>query len=178
MPMPDDEDTEVAEDATPAPEETLTARQWQARVLQTRDRMMEGRRRVWPDGETRTCPACGDHALMGESDLMREVDTDGAVLVFANLHGARCASCGTEFLEGYEQAAIEERAGTAFRGATEGSITTLGGNKLGTYWPKDVAAAVEMHAQDKLKITPLSPDTLVVRIVHGPGDGDGGDGDG
>lgn len=168
--MPDDDnDDEEGPDATPAPdapEETLTARQWQARVLETRDRIMEDRTRVWPDGETRICPVCDEHALVGASDLMREVDADGAVLVFANLHGARCGSCGTEFLEGYEQVAIEERAGTAFRGATEGSITTLGGSKLGTYWPKDVAAAVEMHAQDKIKITPLSPDTLVVRIVH------------
>lgn len=164
--MPDDDNGEDGTDATPAVEETLTARQWQARVLETRDRIMTDRKRVWPDGETRTCPQCGKHALVGASDLVREVDADGAVLVFANLHGARCASCGTEFLEGYEQVAIEERAGTAFRGATEGSITTLGGSKLGTYWPKDVAAAVEMHAQDKLKITPLSPDTLVVRIVH------------
>ena len=95
--------------------ENLTAQQWQARILATRARIMEGRKRVWPEGKVRACPECGAKALAGRSDLTREIDGDGAVLVFANLHGARCGACATEFLEGYEQVALEERAGTTFR---------------------------------------------------------------
>lgn len=147
-------------------EEPLTARQWQKQVLETRERYLHERKRVWPEGQTRTCPVCKKRALVGRSDLVREIDADGAVLVFANLHGASCGSCGTEFLEGYEQMAIEERAGTGFRAPIAGSVTMLGGKKLGTYWPKDVAAALNMHAKDALEITPLAPDTIVVRIKH------------
>lgn len=147
--------------------ETLNARQWQARVRETRDRYMRGRKRVWPDGAVRTCPVCGKRSLVGVSDIARETDSEGAVLVFANLHGARCSTCQTEFLEGYEQMAIEERAGTAFRGPVTGSVTSLGGSKLGTYWPKDVAQALDLHARDELLITALSRDTAVVRVVHG-----------
>lgn len=146
--------------------ETLTARQWQERVLATRTRIMKQRRRVWPEGKTRTCPACAKPALVGRSDLAREVDADGAVLVFANLHGAACTNCHTEFLEGYEQMAIEERAGIAFRAPIQGSVTKLGGDKLGTYWPKDVASALGLHSKDKLRFTPLGADTVVVRVVH------------
>lgn len=127
---------------------------------------MQGRKRVWPEGAKRTCPLCGKKALVGQSDLTREVDSDGAVLVFANLHGARCRHCETEFLEAYEQIAIEERAGTAFRAPAAGSVTSLGGRKLGTYWPKDVANALGLHAKDQLHITALSKDTAVVRVIH------------
>lgn len=149
------------------PEDLLTARQWQANVLKARNRIMKRRKRLWPEGTTKTCPICHKKALLGRSDLAREVDADGAVLVFANLHGAVCKACGTEFLEGYEQVAIEERAASAFRAPVTGSVTSLGGNKLGTYWPKDVAAALGLHAKDVLKITALSKDTAVVRVVHG-----------
>lgn len=147
-------------------EERLTARQWQERVLETRRRVMEGRRRLWQDGKTTTCPVCDKPTLVGRSDLTREADSDGAVLVFANLHGAQCDACGAEFLEAYEQIAIEERAGTTFRSASRGSITLLGGKKLGTYWPKDIAETLRMHAKDRLRITPLAEDTVVIRIEH------------
>lgn len=147
-------------------EEMLNARQWQERVLQVRARYMKGRKRVWRDGTVHACPVCGKRALTGCSDLNREVDSDGAVLVFGNLHGARCGSCHTEFLEAYEQMSIEERAGTAFRGSVGGSVTSLGGDKLGTYWPKEVAKALGLHAKDALLITALSPNTVVVRVVH------------
>lgn len=143
-----------------------TVREWQARVTATRKRLMEERRRIWPEGETRSCPQCENKTLVGRSDLTREVDATGAVLVFSNLHGAICGSCGTEFLEGYEQQALEERAGTAFRGFISGTVTSLGGKKLGTYWPKDVQDALNLHAKDDLQITPLAPDTAVVRVVH------------
>lgn len=146
--------------------ENLSVKQWQERVAATRRRLMGERRRVWPDQTMHTCPICSKRALQGCSDLVREVDANGAVLVFANLHGARCGDCATEFLEGYEQAAIEERAGTAFRPSIQGSVTKLGGNKLGSYWPKDVAAALGLHSQDRLHFTPLAPDTVVIRVVH------------
>lgn len=147
-------------------EEHLTAKQWQSHVLRSRKSYMESRKRVLSEGKTTSCPVCETRALEGRSDLMREVDSDGAVLVFANIHGASCRSCGAEFLEPYEQIALEDRAGTSFRSPVSGSITLLGGKKLGTYWPKDIAAALDMHPRDALKITPLAPDTLVVRIVH------------
>jgi YgiT-type zinc finger domain-containing protein len=146
--------------------EPLTAREWQRQLLATRDRYRKDKKRVWPEGEKRTCPICKKRTLYGRSDLTREIDVDGAVLVFANLHGAHCRSCDNEFLEGYEQIAIEERSKTSFRAPISGSITLLGGKKLGTYWPKDVTSAMNMHAKDALEITPLSPDTLVVRIKH------------
>lgn len=147
-------------------EDPLTVRQWQKRVLETRKRLMEDRKRIWPEDETRTCPACKRKTLKGRSDLTREVHTTGAVIVFTNLHGAACDRCGTEYLEGYEQAAIEERAGTAFRAEITGSVSFLGGKKLGTYWPKGIQEALDLHPKDKLKITPLSPDTAAIRVIH------------
>lgn len=146
--------------------EILTTRQWQERVAASRKRLMAREGRIWPDGSKRTCPICKKRTLVGRSDLVREVDSDGVVLVFSNLHGGHCTNCGTETLEPYEQVALEERAGTAFRTTIEGSVTTLGGNKLGTYWPKDIAEALGLHAKDRLRITPLAPDTAVVRVVH------------
>lgn len=127
---------------------------------------MKKQRRIWPEGEKRTCPHCKKKTLLGKSDLTREIDATGAVLVFANLHGALCGTCGTEYLEGYEQVALEERAGTAYRGHVTGTVSALGGKKLGTYWPKDIQQALDLHAKDELKITPLAPDTAVVRVVH------------
>lgn len=143
-----------------------TVREWQSWVAETRKRLMQRSRRIWPEGDTRTCPRCKKKTLIGRSDLTREVDATGVVIVFSNLHGAVCESCGTEYLEGYEQQAIEERAGTAFRGHLTGTVSALGGKKLGTYWPKDVQRALNLHAKDDLQITPLAPDTAVMRVVH------------
>ncbi|MHB8586693.1 MAG: hypothetical protein ACYDDF_12780 [Thermoplasmatota archaeon] len=144
----------------------LTTQEWQARVRRVRDRYAKRRTRVWPEGTIRTCPLCGKRSLRGVSDLSREEESNGVMVVFANLHGARCQSCGTEFLEAYEQIALEDKAQAAFRGAVSGSVTALGGHKLGTYWPRDIARALDLHAKDQLLITPLSEDTAVVRVVH------------
>lgn len=147
-------------------EKLLTAKEWQRQILEVRARYARERKRIWPEGSKGTCPSCHKKALLGRSDLSREIDANGAVLVFANLHGASCENCKTEILEGYDQMAIEDRAGMVFRAPMSGSVTALGGNKLGTYWPKDIARALGMHAKDSLDITALSSDTLVVRVKH------------
>ena len=143
-----------------------TAKEWQERIQRVRERYRRDRKRVWAEGKLHACPLCGRKALRGRSDLSKEIDTDGAVLVFANLHGALCDGCGEEFLEGYEQAALEDRAGTSFKATLAGLVTRLGGNKLGTYWPKDLAQTLGLHAKDELRMTPLSRGTVVVRVIH------------
>lgn len=134
-----------------------------AAVHDLRSRLMKDRPRAFPPGTTRGCPACGKQTLESRDDLVRETVVGAMALVHHHLHGARCKHCGSEFLEAYEELALEEtQPGDRFVGY-EAKITNVSGRNLGTYWPKDVVRVMELSNQDALEVQVLDSDTMIVR---------------
>ncbi len=84
-------------------------------------------------------------------------------LVHHHLHGARCQHCGSEFLEAYEDLALEEARPEDRLADYEAKVTNVSGRNLGTYWPKDVVRVMELSNQDALEVQILDPDTMIVR---------------
>lgn len=143
-----------------------TPREWAAALAKLRDRLMTERPRAFPPGSTRVCPACDANALESRDDLLRETVVGAMALVHHNLHGARCTNCGTEFLESYEEVALEEAGAGPLSSDYEARVTHVSGKNLGTYWPKDVVRVMDLHSQDTLRVQVLDADTMVVHRKH------------
>lgn len=154
--------------ANPANPETIhpTPREWAESVAELRDRLTREKPRAFPPGTTRKCPVCAKRALESRDDLLRETIVGAMALVHHNLHGARCKSCKTEFLEAYEELALEEAGPERRLTDYQARVSNVSGRNLGTYWPKDVVRVMDLHDQDGLRVQVLDPDTMVIQRQH------------
>lgn len=143
-----------------------TPRDWTEAVHRTRQRLMEERPRAFPRGSVRTCPMCSKRQLEGRDDLVRENVGGAIAIIHHNLHGARCKACGAELLEAYEELALEEDELRRALAAYQAKVTSVSGRNLGTYWPKDVVRAMDLHNQDALSVQVLDDDTMIIRRRH------------
>lgn len=140
-----------------------TPREWAAAMADLRDRLMRDRPRAFPPGTTRTCPVCGERKLESRDDLVRETVVGAMALLHHNLHGARCGACGAEFLEAYEEMALDEAGPERRLTDYEAKVTNVSGRNLGTYWPKDVVRVMDLSNQDALHVVVLDADTMIIR---------------
>ncbi len=153
-------------DDLPADNYYPSAREWASAATDLRNHLMETKPRAFPPGPARTCPVCSKLALASRDDLVREVVVGAIALVHHNLHGARCESCGTEFLEAYEELALEEAGPERTLSDYQAKVTSVSGRNLGTYWPKDVVRVMNLHSQDALSVQILDADTMLIRRRH------------
>lgn len=144
-----------------------TPREWAEATLALRNRLMQERPRAFPPGSIRKCPNCAKKALASRSDLIREVVVGAMAFVHHNLHGARCKACKTEYLEAYEEVAMEETGPERSLSDYLAKVTSVSGRNLGTYWPKDVVRAMDLHSQDALRVQVLDSDTMIIQRTHG-----------
>ncbi|MBI2078460.1 MAG: hypothetical protein HYT80_08860 [Euryarchaeota archaeon] len=98
--------------------------------------------------------------------MIREVVVGAMALVHHNLHGARCKVCRTEYLEAYEELALEESGPERSLSDYLAKVTSVSGRNLGTYWPKDVVRAMNLHRQDALRVQVLDADTMIIQRSH------------
>jgi YgiT-type zinc finger domain-containing protein len=148
------------------PDSYPTPSQWVNAVTQLRNRLMQERKRAFPVGTIRGCPVCSKKALESRDDVMRETIVGAMALIHHNLHGARCSNCGAEFLESYEEIALEEAGPQRILSDYHAKITSVSGRNLGTYWPKDVVRAMDLHSQDSLRVQILDQDTMLIARRH------------
>lgn len=146
-----------ASDVHPSP------REWAVALVDLRNRLMQDRQRAFPGGSIRKCPVCSKKALESREDLIREVVVGAIAFVQHNLHGARCRNCKSEFLEAYEEIALEESGPERHLSDYRAKVTSVSGKNLGTYWPKDVVRAMQLHSQDALRVQVLGPDTMIIQ---------------
>src|ERR1051325_5654071 len=136
-----------------------TSHEWASAVSSMRDRLMGQRQRASPPGTWRACPVCKKKGLESRDDLLRESVAGAVVLVHHNLHGARCRNCQAEFLEAYEEVALEEAAPDRRLTDYLAKVTSVSGRNLGTYWPRDVVRVMDLHKEDSLRVQVLDEDT-------------------
>ncbi len=143
-----------------------TPREWAEAMLDLRIRLMQERPRAFPPDSIRKCPDCAKKTLESRSDLIREVVVGAMAFVHHNLHGARCKACKTEYLEAYEEVALEEIGPERSLSDYLAKVTSVSGRNLGTYWPKDVVRAMDLHSQDALRVQVLDSDTMIIQRTH------------
>ncbi len=128
---------------------------------------MRERKRAFPGGSLRKCPVCSKKALQGRDDLLREIVVGAMASVHHNLHGARCKNCKAEFLESYEEIALEEAGPERKLTDYQAKVTRVSGKNLGTYWPKDIVRVMKLHRGDALGVQVLGDDTMLIQREHG-----------
>ena len=143
-----------------------TPREWAEAALELRNRLMQERPRAFPANSIRKCPTCTRKTLESRSDLIREVVVGAMAFVHHNLHGARCKACKTEYLEAYEEIALEEAGPERSLSDYLAKVTSVSGKNLGTYWPKDVVRVMRLHSQDALRVQVLDSDTMIIQRTH------------
>lgn len=140
-----------------------TPRDWATAVVALRNRLMQERPRAFKPGTLRKCPVCSKKTLVGRDDLLREVVVGAIAMVHHNLHGARCKNCNSEFLEAYEEVALEEAGPERQLTDYQAKVTSVSGKNLGTYWPKDIVRVMNLHSQDALRVQILGADTMLIQ---------------
>lgn len=145
-----------------------TAKQWARERAELRERLVREEPHSYQEGATYTCPACARKALAGSRSLRRRLEAPGYVLEAVNLHGAECGSCGHSVLETFEEILLEEEAQHMWRSHYTASVSRVGGQKLGMYFPRDVIESMSLHAKDVLAVRVLDEDTFVVHRRHAP----------
>lgn len=158
-------DTMAPEASRPA-ESHPTPQEWVHAAFDLRNRLTKQRRRVFESGKVRRCPSCGKRALEGRDDLARETIVGSMAIVHHNLHGARCRHCRAEFLESYEEIALEEAGKAREIPDYEARVTSVSGRNLGTYWPRDVVRVMQLHKEDMLHVQVLDRDTMILHRRH------------
>jgi YgiT-type zinc finger domain-containing protein len=148
------------------PDTYPSPREWAEALLALRMRLMKQRPRAFPPGTVRKCPVCGKKTLESREDLLRETIVGSMALIHHNLHGARCRSCDTEFLEAYEELALEEAGAARKLTDYQARVTSVSGKNLGTYWPKDIVRVMDLHSQDALHVQVLDRDTMIIQRQH------------
>lgn len=143
-----------------------TPREWADALVQLRHQLMKERPRAFSSGSLRKCVSCSKKAVEARDDLVREIISGALAFVHHNLKGGRCRSCGTEYLEAFEEIALEEMAAERTLPDYAAKVTSVSGKNLGTYWPKDVVRAMKLHNQDALRLQLLDDDTMIIRREH------------
>ncbi len=140
-----------------------TPQAWMTAVHELRTHLMQDQPRAFPPGTTRKCPVCEERQLESRDDIIRETIVGAMALVHHHLHGARCKHCGAEFLEAYEELALEETRPDDHVADYQAKVTNVSGRNLGTYWPKDIVRVMNLTNQDALEVQVLDEDTMILR---------------
>ena len=141
-----------------------SAEQWAKELEQVTAQLAKRGKRLWPRDSVHACPRCGKKALEGRDDLSLEMPSQGHVISFRHLQGARCRSCAYQVLEAADQFAIEQEVGATFHGDYQAKVSRIGSGTLGTYWPKDVQRVMHLEPHDVARIHVIAPDTAVVKF--------------
>ncbi len=110
------------------------------------------------------CPVCGSQSVSFADNLVFEVVLTGERIVIPNLSGLRCSNCGDFAFDADSSKIINEHTGNKPAGGYECRISTVGAEKLGMYFPKDVLRVMEITKKGKAIVTPLSRRKMMVEL--------------
>lgn len=116
-----------------------------------------------------TCPVCETGVLVLAHSLTVDWAQSGERIVVGNLTGFRCSSCGREFLDA-EGARVVSRYidRSRPRGWYTAKISSLGGGKLGVYFPRDLLRNIDLSQSDHVQIYPVSRRKIVIEGAESP----------
>ena len=111
-----------------------------------------------------TCPVCNQPTMDYSDDLTYESYRLGERVIITNLSGMRCRNCGDQAYDlrssGIIERVLEERVPSGY----ECTITTLGGERLGIYLPKDVVREMDIEPKQKAIIKLLTRHRMLIEV--------------
>lgn len=112
------------------------------------------------------CPSCGTASMSYADDLTFEVVLAGERIVIPNLTGLKCSKCGEVAFDANSTEIIENYTAGKPVGGYECRVSTVGGGKVGMYFPKDVLRVMKISKSDKAILTPLSNRKMMIELVN------------
>ncbi len=110
------------------------------------------------------CPTCNQPTMEYNDNLIQDVYRTGERVVVTGLTGVKCTLCGDVAYDlrsaGIVDRVLEERV----PGGYECTITTLGGERLGIYLPKDVVREMDIGPRRKAIIKLLTRRRMVIEV--------------
>ena len=110
------------------------------------------------------CPSCGSDTMSYADDLTFEVILAGERIVIPNLTGLKCSKCGEVAFDANSTKIIEKYTTDRPAGGYELKVSTVGGGKIGMYFPKDVLRVMRISKDDKAILTPLSSRKMIIEL--------------
>jgi len=128
--------------------------------------LAEAMRKKSPFGGMRgvICPACRQPTMDYADDMVYESYRAGERVVITGLTGTRCRRCGDQAYDLRSSGIIERVLEERVPGGYECTITTLGGERLGIYLPKDVVREMDIEPRQKAIIKLLSRHRMVIEV--------------
>jgi len=111
-----------------------------------------------------TCPTCEQPTMDYSDGLIYECYHTGGRVVVTNLSGMRCRNCGEQTYDLKSSGIIERVLEERVPGGYECTITTLGGERLGIYLPKDVVREMDIEPKQKAIIKLLSRRRMIIEV--------------
>ena len=112
------------------------------------------------------CPSCGNSTMSYAGDLTFDVTLTGERIVIPNLTGLKCSKCGEVAFDANSTKIIEKYTADKPVGGYEFKVSTVGGGKIGMYFPKDVLRVMKISRSDKAILTPLSNRKMVIELLN------------
>lgn len=112
------------------------------------------------------CPSCGNSTMSYADDLTFDVTLTGERIVIPNLTGLKCIRCSDEAFDANSTKIIEHYTAGKPVGGYECKVSTVGGGKIGMYFPRDVLRVMKVSKSDKAILTPLSNRKMVIELLN------------
>ena len=110
------------------------------------------------------CSSCDNNSMDYVDDLTFDVTLAGERVVISNLTGLKCTKCGEEMFDTKSTKLIEKYTTGRPVGGYECNISTVGGGKIGLYFPKDIFRVMDIKKSDKVVLTPVSNRKMVIEL--------------
>ena len=133
---------------------------------------LEGRRPKTPLRSLRglPCPVCETGTMAVVDPLTVDWVQNGERIVVGNLTGFRCSSCGREFYDAQSSRIISRYIDKARpRGGYSATISSLGGGKLGVYFPRDLLRNLDFAKSEVVHLYPVSRKKIVIESAETTG---------
>ncbi len=111
------------------------------------------------------CPSCGNDSMSFVDDLTFDVTLAGERIVIPNLTGLKCTKCGEEAFDARSTKIIEKYTTSRPIGGYECNVSTVGGGKIGLYFPRDILRVMKINKSDKAILTPLSSRKMIIELI-------------
>lgn len=99
-------------------------------------------------------------------DLVFEVILAGERMVMPNLTGLKCTKCNEQAFDSKSTKIIDKYTSNKPLGGYECNISTVGGGKIGIYFPRDIIRVMMIKKNEKAVLTPLSSPKMIVELVE------------
>ncbi len=116
-------------------------------------------------GALSRCPTCGGKMITTNS-IERTIPTPGVIYVVSRLPGAQCQDCGSTELDSLGVAIVESSVRHDRWADYETAVTHTSGSTTGTYFKKDLARVLDLHAAEKLSWKIVDRDRAFVEVIR------------